>query len=91
MLASPTIIDVPPLIDDGQSLLKATMSVTKNTYCGAFAGLPGISLPNGRSRGGLPLGLQLEAAWWGEPMLLKAGHAFQQVTDWHGMRPKLAM
>lgn len=91
MLASPTIIDVPPLIDDGQSLLKATMSVTKNTYCGAFAGLPGISLPNGRSRGGLPLGLQLEAAWWGEPMLLKAGHAFQQVTDWHRMRPKLAM
>jgi Asp-tRNA(Asn)/Glu-tRNA(Gln) amidotransferase A subunit family amidase len=40
------------------------------------------------SRGGLPLGLQLEAAWWNEPMLLRAGHAYQQVTDWHRMRPK---
>lgn len=90
MLASPTIIDEPPLIDDGQSLLKATMSVTKNTYCGAFAGLPGIAVPNGTSRGGLPLSLQLECAWWNEPTLLRAGHAFQQVTDWHHMRPRIA-
>ena len=90
LLASPTIIDEPPLIDDGQSLYKATMSVTKNTYCGAFAGLPGISVPNGMSRGGMPIGLQLESAWWGEPMLLRAGHAYQQVTDWHLRRPQLA-
>ncbi len=88
ILASPTIIDEPPLIEDGRSLLKATMSVTKNTYCGAFAGLPGISVPNGRSSHGLPLGLQLESAWWGEPMLLRAAHAFQQVTDWHRLRPR---
>lgn len=88
LLASPTIVNEPPLIEDGLSLLQATQSVTKNTYCGAFAGLPGLSVPNGISRGGLPLGLQLEAAWWNEPMLLRAGHAYQQVTDWHRMRPK---
>ena len=88
VLASPTIINEPPLIEDGLSLLQATQSVTKNTYCGAFAGLPGLSVPNGMSRGGLPLGLQLEAAWWNEPMLLRVGHAYQQVTDWHRMRPK---
>ena len=90
VLASPTIIDEPPLIEDGQSLYKATMSVTKNTYCGAFAGIPGISVPDGVSRGGLPLGLQLESAWWGEPLLLRAGHAYQTATDWHLRRPKLA-
>ena len=81
----------PPTLGNGYTppaTLKATMSVTKNTYCGAFAGLPGISVPNGRSKGGMPLGLQLESAWWGEPMLLRAGHAYQQVTDWHRMRPK---
>lgn len=88
VLASPTIIDEPPHIDDGQTLYKATMAVTKNTYCGAFAGLPGISVPCGQSGGGLPFGLQLEAGWWGEPLLLKAAHAFQQVTEWHLMRPK---
>jgi aspartyl-tRNA(Asn)/glutamyl-tRNA(Gln) amidotransferase subunit A len=88
MLASPTLIDEPPLIDDGRSLQTATLSVTKNTYCGAFGALPGLSVPNGMSRNGLPLALQLEAAWWHEPLLLRAGHAFQSVTDWHEMRPK---
>ena len=37
----------------------------------------------GFSAGGLPVGLQLEAAWWQEPLLLRVGHCFQQVTDWH--------
>ena len=88
VIASPTLIDEPPPIEDGKSLQAATLSVTKNTYCGAFGCLPGLSVPNGRSRNGLPLGLQLEGAWWSEPMLLRAGHAFQQVTDWHQMRPE---
>lgn len=88
MLASPTILDEAPPIDDGKSLYSATMSVTQNTYCGAFAGLPGIALPNGLSRNGLPLSLQLEAAWWKEPLLLRAGHAYQCATEWHRMRPK---
>jgi aspartyl-tRNA(Asn)/glutamyl-tRNA(Gln) amidotransferase subunit A len=88
LLASPAILDEAPPIEDGRSLYSATMSVTKNTYCGAFAGLPGIALPNGKSRNGLPLSLQLEAAWWHEPMLLRAGHAYQSATDWHRMRPE---
>lgn len=87
ILASPTLLDEPPLIEDGQSLGAATLSVTKNTYCGAFGALPGLSLPNGVSRGGLPLALQLEAAWWREPLLLGVGHAYQQATDWHERRP----
>lgn len=89
ILASPTIADEPPLIEDGRSLLKATMSVTKNTYCGAISGIPGLSVPNGASKNGLPLALQLEGAWWSEPLLLRAGHAIQQVTDWHKRRPTL--
>lgn len=89
VLATPTVVDEPPPIEDGLSLYKTTMSVTKNTYGGAFAGVPGISLPNGVSRGGKPLGLQLESAWWGEPMLLRLGHTYQQATDWHLRRPRM--
>ena len=89
ILASPTITDEPPPIEDGRTLLKATASVTQNTYCGAFGQLPGLSVPNGQSRGGLSLALQLEGRWWSEPLLLRAGHAFQQATDWHLMRPRL--
>ena len=88
VLASPTIVDDPPLVEDGQSLLDATQLVTRNTYCGSFAGVPGISVPIGKSGRGLPLALQLEAAWWDEPTLLRAGHAYQQATDWHHTRPK---
>ena len=54
-----------------------------------FGALPGLSVPCGRSRNGLPLGLMLESAWWREPLLLRAGHAYQQATDWHTMRPML--
>ncbi len=89
VLASPAICDEALLIEDGRSLLQATEAMTKNTYCGAFGLLPGISFPNGVSRNGLPLGLQLEAAWWNEPLLLRAAHAFQQATDFHERRPTL--
>lgn len=89
ILASPTALADPPLIDDGQSLLKTTTAYTQTTYAGAFGGLPGLSIPCGVSSRGLPIGLQLEAAPWQEPLLLRAGHAFQEVTDWHRRRPEL--
>ena len=69
------------------SLLEATRDATRNTYLGAFAQLPGLSVPCGLNTDGLPIGLQLEAAWWQEPLLLRAGHAYQQVTEHHLQRP----
>lgn len=90
ILATPALHEDPPLIEDGRNLQGSTLSVTKNTYCGAFGNIPGISLPCGLSKAGLPMGLQLEAAWWHEPLLLRAGHAFQGATQWHEMRPQRA-
>jgi aspartyl-tRNA(Asn)/glutamyl-tRNA(Gln) amidotransferase subunit A len=89
ILASPTTLADPPPVDDGQSLLQATTAYTQTTYAGAFGGLPGISLPCGTSPRGMPIGLQLEAAPFAEPLLLRAGHALQEVTDWHRRRPEL--
>jgi aspartyl-tRNA(Asn)/glutamyl-tRNA(Gln) amidotransferase subunit A len=54
-----------------------------------IAGLPGISVPCGIVDG-LPLGLQFIAKPFDEEILLRAGHAYQQVTDWHEQRPPLA-
>lgn len=88
VLATPTMPDEPPPVEDGRTLLATTAAVTRNTYAGAFGGIPGISVPAGRSANGLPLGLQLEAAWWREPLLFRTAHAFQSSTDWHTMRPK---
>ena len=83
ILLSPTIHTTVPPIDDGLSLLESTRDATRNTYLGAFAQLPGLSVPCGVHQDGLPIGLQLEAPWWCEPLLLRAGHAFQQATQWH--------
>ncbi len=89
ILATPTMLDDPPLIDDGKSLLQATTAYTQTTYAGAFGGLPGLSIPCGVSSRGMPIGLQLEAAPWQEPLLLRAGHVYQQATDWHQRQPSL--
>ncbi|HUS96693.1 MAG TPA: amidase, partial [Hyphomicrobiaceae bacterium] len=89
MLMTPTLPQLPPLIEDNQTLYQATMRVGANTYAGALGSVPGLSVPCGMSKSGLPIGMQLEAAWWAEPLLLRAGHAFQQVTDWHTRQPRL--
>jgi aspartyl-tRNA(Asn)/glutamyl-tRNA(Gln) amidotransferase subunit A len=75
---------------EDKSLLEATRDASRNTYAGGFGAYPGLSLPCGLSRAGLPMGIQLEAAWWREPMLLRAGMAYQAVTDWHLAEPPLS-
>ncbi len=54
-----------------------------------LAGLPGISIPCGFTRAGLPIGLQLQGRAFEEDRLLRAAHMFQQATDWHTRLPKL--
>ena len=44
---------------------------------------PSLSIPCGFGAEGLPVGLMLTGAMWNERFVLRAGHAFQQVTDWH--------
>jgi aspartyl-tRNA(Asn)/glutamyl-tRNA(Gln) amidotransferase subunit A len=87
VLLSPTLPTLVPPIADDKSLIEATKGCTRNTYAGAFAQLPGLSVPCGFSSDGLPIGLQLEAAWWNDPLLMRVGHAYQGVTDWHLARP----
>ncbi|MDP6346670.1 MAG: amidase [Alphaproteobacteria bacterium] len=89
ILLSPTVPSLVPPVEEDRSLLEATRDATRNTYCGAFGELPGLSLPCGFTADGLPAGLQLEAAWWREPLLLRAGVAYQAATDWHLARPPL--
>ena len=53
-----------------------------------MAGIPAISLPCGFTNG-LPIGLQIMAPAFGEEILLRAAHAYEQATDWHLRRAKL--
>jgi aspartyl-tRNA(Asn)/glutamyl-tRNA(Gln) amidotransferase subunit A len=53
-----------------------------------LAGLPGMSIPAGFSRG-LPVGMQLIANYFDESRLLNVAHQFQQTTDWHLNTPEV--
>lgn len=50
-------------------------------------GIPGLALPCGFVEG-LPVGFQLLAPALGEELLLKIGHAYEQVTPWHTTHPQ---
>jgi aspartyl-tRNA(Asn)/glutamyl-tRNA(Gln) amidotransferase subunit A len=48
------------------------------TVTGSLAGVPGISVPSGRTASGLPVGLQIYGPAFGEDRVLHMGHAFEQ-------------
>jgi aspartyl-tRNA(Asn)/glutamyl-tRNA(Gln) amidotransferase subunit A len=52
-----------------------------------LAGLPGMSVPCGFSKNGLPIGLQLIGKPWDEETLFKVASAYESATDWHTRRP----
>jgi len=54
-----------------------------------LAGLPGLSLPCGFSREGLPIGLQILGNLFQEEKVLRVAHAFEKNTDHHLRKPKL--
>jgi aspartyl-tRNA(Asn)/glutamyl-tRNA(Gln) amidotransferase subunit A len=53
-----------------------------------LAGLPGMSVPVGFSKG-LPIGMQLIGNYFSEHRLLNVAHRYQGVTDWHQQSPTL--
>jgi aspartyl-tRNA(Asn)/glutamyl-tRNA(Gln) amidotransferase subunit A len=54
-----------------------------------LAGLPGISLPCGFTRAGLPIGLQVIGQPFKETELLAIAGAYEDRTDWRTRRPSL--
>ena len=61
------------------------------TIPASLAGIPGLSVPCGFDNQGLPIGLQLLGPAFAEATILRAGHAYEQATEWHLRRPALAV
>ena len=85
LLAWPTVPAVaPPLADPRIELPSGTASADAgNARQGVLAnltGVPGISVPVGLDDG-LPVGLQLLAAWGRDALLLDAAEALERATD----------
>jgi aspartyl-tRNA(Asn)/glutamyl-tRNA(Gln) amidotransferase subunit A len=66
---------------------EATAPLASFTRAVNYVGACGLSLPAGFTKGGLPVGVQLVGAPFGEAALVRLGRAFQHATEWHRARP----
>jgi aspartyl-tRNA(Asn)/glutamyl-tRNA(Gln) amidotransferase subunit A len=62
----------------------------RNTCIGNVLNMCGLSLPCGFTAEGLPVGLLIYGKPFQENAILRAGYAFQQITDWHRQTPDLS-
>ncbi len=89
LLITPTIFE-PAQVVANMDLNKRMMSPS---FTGPFnlLGYPGLAIPSGFSRDGLPLSAQIVGAPFAEALVLRAGYAYQQVTDFHLQAPSVAV
>jgi aspartyl-tRNA(Asn)/glutamyl-tRNA(Gln) amidotransferase subunit A len=97
VIAWPTVPAPAPLIDSPLvELPSGTHTADQaNVRGGALAnltGIPSISVPVGLSPEGLPLALQLQAAWGRDELLLDAAEALERANErrWVESKPPLA-
>lgn len=50
-----------------------------------LAGIPGLALPVGYDKNGLPVGMQLMGPPFAEDLLFRVGHAYQFESKWHAL------
>ena len=85
LIATPTTHRTAGIIAETQTL--AYRRILSFTSVFDITRQPSISVPCGLDSGGLPVGLMLTGRRWRDDLVLRAAHAYQQATDWHGLRP----
>ncbi len=66
------------------------LNYLRNATIGNILKFCGLSVPCGFTNKGLPIGLMIYGKPFDEATVLRAGQAFQEVTDFHRQRPALA-
>jgi len=69
---------------------EATTPLAAFTRAANYLGACALSLPAGFSAAGLPIGVQLFGAPFGDATLVRIGRAFQSATSWHRRHPELS-
>ena len=97
VIASPTLCLTPPPMEDvadPEGHQRANRRIVRNTVAVNYLGLCAITMPVGRDRAGMPVGLQLTAAAGAEERLLAVALAAERVlgtpADRLGTPPLLA-
>ncbi len=96
LFTSVDLVLIPAMFMGGPTFAQMTLSeastidnLLKFTSPLDMSGSPTITMPCGFTDGGLPVGFQLVGPHLGEDVLLRAGHAYQQATDWHTRHPSV--
>ena len=71
------------------STVDQTQTPAVSTRWANYLDLCGLSLPNGFTKGGLPLSLMISCRGGDEAMALRIGWALESVTDWQTRAPAL--
>ena len=92
LLLLPTVgVPAQPLTPDPQ--ITGPENVNRTPYLlttvPSLANLPALAVPCGFSDEGLPLGMQIAGRPFDEATVLRAGHAYEQATEWHTRRPPM--
>jgi aspartyl-tRNA(Asn)/glutamyl-tRNA(Gln) amidotransferase subunit A len=90
LIVTPTATVGAPMMDQIGTLVAGVVSGPLHTVYWDGLGNPVLSVPIGFTSAGLPLGMQVAGAPFGEAGVLRAGHAFQTATNWHLAVPNLA-
>jgi aspartyl-tRNA(Asn)/glutamyl-tRNA(Gln) amidotransferase subunit A len=75
---------------DMETYTRRNLIYLRNTSIGNVLNLCGLSVPCGFTQEGMPIGLMIYAKPFQENVALRAGYAFQQVTDWHRHTPDIS-
>jgi aspartyl-tRNA(Asn)/glutamyl-tRNA(Gln) amidotransferase subunit A len=75
---------------DMENYLAQNICYLRNTSIGNILNFCGLSVPCGFTESGLPIGLLIYGKPFQEDVVLRAGYAFQQATDWHRRSPELS-
>jgi amidase len=90
LIAMPVLLGPLPRADAlGALLANNPIRMARHMSPFDMTGSPTITLHGGFDRDGLPIGFQLLGRHLSEDLLLRAGHAYQQVTDWHCRHPAI--
>ena len=101
IIAAPTAPVPAPTIEeskqavmevDGQEIRLESPGVNfRSLFTTPFnlTGLPALSVCCGFSAGGLPIGLQLVGARFGEERVLRAAHAYERAAGWYRRKPSV--
>jgi aspartyl-tRNA(Asn)/glutamyl-tRNA(Gln) amidotransferase subunit A len=89
VIVTPTCGTVAPPFVGGPDRVRRLRSLFSPPF--NSLGFPALAVPMGNGpESGLPTSLQIVAPPFADALALRAGHAYQQVTDWHTVRPALA-